>query len=198
MDKLEKQLQEYRESRPEPAGFVSVDEFKARFKARVEKDVKKPIPFRMFLRVAALVVVVLTALLLLPEVQVNVDGSAGYADVRLQEAVRLFGSDTGVGFVGDELITYQRQSDSTADLLIELSWQENGVARVIQLASGSEDFFEIDGNGFSGAVLVTAGDMRVLSLDLTMQNGASISQDLAFGNGAAIAVDGLQINVRSI
>ena len=198
MDKLEKELKAYRAAAPEPAEFVSVDEFKERFKARVANDARKPIALKLFLRAAALVAVVLTAFLLMPD-EVQTPAVVGGDDVRLQEALRLFGYDSGVGFVGDELITYQRQADTAADYIIELSWMEGDIEQVVQLVSGQEDFLEFAGNGVSGSVLLSSGDTRVVSVEIVMPDGAYISQDLALGSDmAATAGDGFHVNVRNI
>ena len=181
-DKVELGLERLRRRRSDTAsGFVSAEEFRSRFFERARQS---GMPRRVLQRgFSVLLHVGVAAGLLLGVIWVvravrNGENSAeqevpsgtverlqaesgretGVIRELLREVAQLFGGSSGAGFLGDEIFTYERQSEAAPDRLLRLSVfdRELRPAGEIVLVLNEEDFAEICSRDVSGEVVAAA------------------------------------------
>ncbi len=87
---------------------------------------------------------------------------------RLNESLRLFGSDAAVLFFGDELVTGDRESDEAPVNLIELVVKSGARKINLALACSDSDSIYIDTPEVSGNVIISRSDASTLVVDLEL------------------------------
>lgn len=85
---------------------------------------------------------------------------------KLTEAVRIFGSDTAVLFVNDELYTGESSGSTEKNQVILNLVQKNGKRIQLSLVCSDQDSIKLDMPGLSGEIVTSRCDGKNLMLDL--------------------------------
>ena len=162
----EKELSELLErKRTLPIRFPQDDaEFTRAFFTRMETAEPRPhFPFR---RCAAgfLLMLAVAACFLLPRLKHAYVSYNPYT--KLTETARIFGSETAVLFVNDELYTGERSGSTEGNLVILNLFLDNGKRLQLSLVCSDQDTIKLDMPGLSGEIVTSRCDQENLMLDL--------------------------------
>ena len=83
----------------------------------------------------------------------------------IYESLRLFGNDSAVMFIGNELVTGERITDETPSNIIGATLEDN---IELKLACADNDSILVNMPGVSGNVIVSRCDARTLVLDIDL------------------------------
>lgn len=94
---------------------------------------------------------------------------------KLIESVRLFGDDVAVLFIGNELVTGSRESNTIPNNFIELDMTTWGEKFKLSLACSDEDSIIVDSLFCTGTIVTSKSDNKTLLLDIELNHdGKSI------------------------
>ena len=202
-DCLEKGLERLKEKRTD--AFGPPEAFKREFfeRARHEAPAGKngwtgTRPFRV--ATAAAVLLAFGSLVVVEMVSENGQPAAGLdsrcsrfvkeAPDRLRETVSLFEEQVGVGYIGDEIFTFSRQSGERPDRILRLSvFDRNMTPRgEFELAFSGNDFAAIDTQALRGEIVTTkasdGSDVLDANLLLRLPDGRELQlSELVVGAG---------------
>jgi len=104
-------------------------------------------------------------------------------ELKIKEAIRLFGSSSGVAYFNDELLVFERPEPLKAERVLSLNIIPG---KAIELAVGQSDYIELDTPQLKGDILITksSGGEQVVCYKLKSA-GRSYESAIAFNNGAA-------------
>lgn len=189
-----RQLREYRIT----GTFRPVEDFKAEFFRRAEnRPGKQSNPVWQlavhFLSAAAVVALaaglVFGARLATPEkgegraavaAAVPAGGTADPVAARMVETLLLFGSDTGVGYAGDDLFTFTRQESALPDQMLVLDIGDEAGRRLLrlELAVSADDYVVVDTPQLRGTIFFHRADRELqvvdMDVDLTLEDGTMV------------------------
>ncbi|MBS1368492.1 MAG: hypothetical protein HPZ91_00925 [Lentisphaeria bacterium] len=218
-DRVDRYLEKLKEKRDD-AAFVSPEEFKRSFfeRARRETPARKPAWYhtRLFRAAAAAAVLVGFAGVLLLDRQTEAplqdsnvtagaierlklmfNGESGTIGERLREAASLFGGTSGVGFLGDEIFTYERQSQATPDRVLRLSVFDRNLkpAGEVTLIFNGEDVAAIRTRDVSGEIVTTEASDGAEVVDANLKIRLPSGRDLCLSE-LIVGSDAVSYSVR--
>lgn len=167
---------------PDPtADFCSPEEFKEKFFRRARLRNPGPLLWRRAawgLAAASLLLIVGIALLFRTEARRFARETE--AAERFRQLIALFGVDSGIGLLDGEPITFDRQ-EGRASRIVKLTVYDrrNREVTALELAVGTEDYLELNGEHLRGAVSLLQGpeQEQILEFDLvlTLADGKTVT-----------------------
>ncbi len=142
----------------------STAEFSRDFFAQIEKQSRKR--FNYLAWAAGFIILLgvtafMLSLLKKPDVPYN-------PCAKLAETVRLFGREVAVIFLGNELVTGERDSSSLPKNFIDIDLATNGGELNLALACADNDSIMFDSPQYSGSIIASRCDDRTLVLDVDL------------------------------
>lgn len=99
------------------------------------------------------------------------DEGLAEAQSRMEATLSLFGNDAGVGYVGGELFTFDRQSGRPAERLLQLRLADDAGNELlaIEVAAAENDYLAIDTPRVRGTIFLHRTDDALQVLDLELE-----------------------------
>lgn len=180
-DRINELLEQVCGKHPAPASeFCSAAEFKQIFFRRSRLQSAKARPLcRAIWGLTAASLLLIAGIAVLSATNEKRPAQQDEAADRLRQLVTLFGSDCGIGMVNGEPVTFDRQNGHPSRL-VELAVYDRHDRKVasLELAAGSDDYFELVGDRLRGTVSLQHGpdsdQILEFSLALTLGNGQTV------------------------
>ena len=205
-DRVEQGLERLGEKRCDSSDFVSAEEFRRCFFERARKEETRRKPLRVFsflFRMGAAAAVVVLGVWWLAQfgfdtrgqdaagrdstscaveqLRPEVERETGTFRQLLHEVALLFGGRAGAGFFGDEIFTYERQSEAVPDRLLRLSVFDRNLRPEgeVVLALNGEDAAIIRSRNITGEVVVVSADNGAEVVDANLRIRLASGRELS-------------------